>query len=80
LTHLIASVTGLKAAGLVIQIGDAHIYKNHIRNITNQIKRSIMTPPRLILNKKESIFDYKPEDIKLESYDAHPKVFYKLNV
>lgn len=80
LTHLIASVTGLKASELVIQLGDTHIYKDHINNLTRQVKRKILAPPQLVLNKKESLFDYKAEDIKIIGYNAHPTVYYEMHV
>ena len=40
LTHLIAKKTGMVAKELIMNIGDAHIYKNHSRQVLEQLKRT----------------------------------------
>lgn len=80
LTHMVASVTDLIPYKLVIQIGDAHIYNDHVGTVKEQIIREPRKGPQLKLNKKEKITDYEMKDIILESYDPHPSMYYQLFV
>lgn len=75
LTHLIAHETGLEAGDFVHTLGDAHLYKNHIEQMKEQLTRDVRPAPHLILNPdKHSIFDFDMKDIKLEGYDPHPTI------
>ncbi|GEN53975.1 thymidylate synthase [Halobacillus faecis] len=75
LTHLIAHECGLEVGEFIHTLGDAHIYSNHTKQITEQLSREPRSLPSLSLNKeKESIFDFELEDITLEGYDPHPSI------
>lgn len=39
LTRMLACVTGLKAGEFVHVLGDAHVYKNHVEPLTQQLTR-----------------------------------------
>jgi thymidylate synthase len=71
LTHMIAQVCHLQPGTLVHTIGDAHIYKNHVDVIKEQLARNPDKPgPIIELNKSiMSIDDFKAEDIKLLNYN-----------
>lgn len=73
LTHLLAKRCGLKPGMLRINIGDAHLYRNHIPSIKeyNKVKNLIAAPyPKLyILSEKENLEDYEWEDIKVVNYN-----------
>lgn len=72
LTHMIAHVTDLNVGELVITIGDAHIYNNHIDQVKQQLTRSPMAAPQLILNQNISDIDsFTMEDIALNNYVSH---------
>jgi len=47
LTHLIAHQTGLEPGDLVYTIGDAHIYLNHLGQVTEQLERDPYPLPEL---------------------------------
>lgn len=71
LTHLIAQETGLEVGEFVHTLGDAHLYLNHMDQIHLQLSRQPKDLAELVLNdKKESIFDFDLEDIKVKNYKA----------
>lgn len=75
LTHLIANEVGLEVGEFVHTIGDAHIYTNHVEQVTEQLQREPLPLPKLVLLKPDtSIFDLEKEDIVLEGYQKHAKI------
>lgn len=81
LTHMIAQVTGYYAKWLIITLGDAHIYKNHVEQIKEQLKREPRRLPKLHLNPEiKNIDDFTYEDIVINGYDPHGPIKGKLSV
>ncbi|MCY4158024.1 MAG: thymidylate synthase [Bacteroidetes bacterium] len=75
LTHLIAHQTGLQPGDLIYTIGDAHIYLNHLGQVTEQLKREPYPLPELqILRKPATLFDYSYDDFNLIKYRYHPAI------
>jgi thymidylate synthase len=75
LTHMIAQQTGLEVGEFIHTFGDAHIYKNHIDQVNEQLSREARPYPELkITRKPESIFDYTLGDFEIIGYDPHPKI------
>lgn len=74
LTYIIAQLTNLKPFEFIHNIGDAHIYNNHIEQLKIQIERKPYDFPKLIINSKEKIEDFVYEDFKLENYKSHDKI------
>ncbi len=74
LTQMIAQVCGLEAGEFVHTLGDAHIYSNHIEQCRLQLSREPMPLPRLELAKRESIDEYRYEDIQIINYKSHPHI------
>lgn len=75
LTHMIAHVCGLEVGEFVHTIGSAHIYSNHIEQVTEQLSRVPYDPPTLWLNPEvKDIFDFTMDDIKLLNYQSHDKI------
>jgi len=75
LTHLVAHECSLKVGELIVSIGDAHIYKNHIEQVKTQLMRKPNDLPTLELNKDiDSVFAFRPKDIVLIGYNAHPAI------
>lgn len=74
LTHMIAQHCNLYVGEFIWNGGDVHIYKNHIDQVKLQLTREPYKLPKLILNKKKSIFDYKLNDITLENYQFHSHI------
>jgi thymidylate synthase len=78
LTHMIADITGYKVGKLIIVIGDAHIYKNHIEQVQEQLSREHYPLPTLSMPKlgptEISISKTKTVDYVLENYKHHPTI------
>jgi thymidylate synthase len=74
-THMIAQVCNLDVGDLIISFGDAHIYKNHIEQIKEQLTRKPLPLPTLYLNPSvTSITDFEMEDIELVGYESHDTI------
>jgi thymidylate synthase len=75
LTCMIAQVVGLKRGELVHTLGDAHIYLNHIEQVTEQLSREPYPLPVLHLDPSvKDIDDFRLEHIRLEDYRHHPTI------
>jgi thymidylate synthase len=75
LTQMMAQVTGLKPGELVLSLGDAHLYANHIEQARLQLEREPRRLPTMRLNPEvNSIFDFVYEDFRLEGYEPHPHI------
>lgn len=74
-THMIAQVCNLEVGELIITIGDAHIYNNHVEQVNEQLKRKPLPLPTLKLNPEiEVITDFDMTDIELADYQSHEAI------
>jgi thymidylate synthase len=75
LTMMVAQVCGLKLGDFVHTLGDAHIYTNHMEQVSEQLSRDIRALPQMKINPNvKDIFSFKFEDFTLENYDPHPAI------
>lgn len=74
LNHLMARETGLGVGDLVITLGDAHLYLNHLEQARLQLARAPYPFPTLTLVPGASLFAIEPDDVFLEGYRAHPAI------
>lgn len=75
LTHMVAQVTGLQVGDFVHTLGDAHIYSNHVEQVTLQRTREPRPLPTLRLNPDVREIDaFELTDIELSGYDPHPAI------
>ncbi len=56
----------MKPLELILNIGDAHIYKNHMLQVKEQIERINRSLP--VLNINPSVYGKNWEDIKIEDF------------
>ena len=81
LLQMMAQVTGLEPGEFVHTLGDAHIYLNHLEQVSTQLGRDPRPLPRLVLNPDvKDIFSFTFDDISLEGYDPHPHIAGKVSV
>jgi thymidylate synthase len=80
LTHLIAHVCGLKVGEFIHTFGDLHIYKNHLDQVHELLRRKPFPLPKLkIVNANhlkglDGLLNFKYENLQLENYQSHGKI------
>lgn len=75
ITYIIAHICGLIPKELIIFIADAHIYINHISQLTEQLTREPYEWPSLIFKRQvNDINDIKLTDFELVDYKSHPLI------
>lgn len=73
--HILAQQCDLELGELIVSIGDAHIYSNHLEQVDTQLSRKPGALPKLIIKRKpETIYDYEFEDFELVGYDPQPAI------
>jgi thymidylate synthase len=75
LLALMAKLTGREPRTLTISLGDAHIYGNHVPQVTDQLERQPLPLPELVLpdiRTIEELCNLTPDDIRLVEYRHHP--------
>lgn len=75
LTQMIAQVAQRELGDLVISLGDAHLYTNHLEQARKQLSREPRALPQMRLDPGvKSVFDYRPEHFRIEGYEPHPGI------
>lgn len=80
LTCMVAKVCGLKPKDFVHSFGDVHLYSDHVALAEEMIARPPYLLPTLKLADRQSIFDFKYEDVELLGYLHHPAIQAKVAV
>jgi len=77
-THIMAKATGLKAREVIFVGGDVHIYKSHMDQINEQLKREPYNFPKIAITKEinsiEDMENLQFEDFKLIDYKCHQAI------
>ena len=77
LQSIIANILNLRPGEFVHTFGDAHIYKNSINQVKEQLTREPKKLPKLIMPRINSIDDLQNlsvDDFILDGYDSHPAI------
>ena len=75
LLMMVAQVTDLRPWELIVTLGDAHLYANHVAQAREQLAREPFPLPRMQLNPDvKSLFAFRYEDFALLDYRAHPRI------
>jgi thymidylate synthase len=70
-THILAHHTGLTAGELMFSIGCPHIYKNHVEQVGEMLKRTIRSSPVLLWKPntvRDDISEYTRDDFAIINY------------
>ncbi len=74
-TMMVAQVCGYQPGEFIHTLGDAHIYNNHIEQLTLQLSRKPRKLPKIIINSDvKDIFGFVFDNFKIEGYDPHPHI------
>lgn len=75
LTHLIAKICKLEAYEFIYNLGNVHIYDDHISNLKTQLTKIPYAFPSININNDSSnIDDYKFEDFIIKDYNSHESI------
>ena len=75
LTCMLAQICGLRRGEFIHCLGDAHVYKNHVDPLMEQLKRYPYPFPQLEINPDvKDIENFSYSDFKLINYLSHPKI------
>ena len=74
LLEMIAQQVNMVPGELIGNLGDTHLYSNHIEYVKKQLAREshVGSGAKLKLNKAKDIFSYNFEDFEIVGYTAHP--------
>lgn len=88
LTHLLAHALGVGVDRLIVTIGDAHVYEQHVESSMVQVAREPFEPPYLSIRRKapskdvDAIVEWLEtlvfDDVSIESYTYHPALRYEM--
>ena len=83
LTHMIALVTDTEPHEFILQMGDAHVYKDHVEPLMTQLAREPREFPKLRIKRtKEEIGDidgFVMEDFEVIGYKPMGKIEMKMS-
>jgi thymidylate synthase len=79
LMSMIAQECELRPRHFVHTLGDAHIYLNHVDGVKQQLARTPLPAPRLVLAAKKTL-ELRFEDIQLDGYQHHPFIKFAVAV
>jgi thymidylate synthase len=75
LLHLFAQQSDLEPGELVWTGGDCHLYVNHLEQADQQLARTPLPLPRLLIRRRPaSIFEYSYADLEFLNYQHHAPI------
>lgn len=81
---MMALVTDTTPHEFVLQIGDAHVYKDHVEAMEEQLKRDPYEFPEFRWTRtKDQVGDidgFKVDDFEVVGYKSHGKIAMKMSV
>jgi len=81
LTMMVAQVCNLELGELIQNMGDTHLYLNHLEQAKIQLSREPYPLPTMVLNPDiTSIYDFKYEDFSLLNYQSHPHIKAEISI
>jgi thymidylate synthase/dihydrofolate reductase len=84
LTHMIAHILGYRPHEVIINMGDCHIYCNHIEGLREQIRREVRRFPTFTFNNNYTDIDQftweEAPSYILNDYVPHPMIPMKMSV
>lgn len=74
LTHLLAKTIELEVDELIINLGDAHLYKNHLNAVEELSDRKPLSLPTLDILEVNDIWTARIDQCHLVNYVSHPAI------
>jgi thymidylate synthase len=81
LTMMVAQVCDLKVGELILEMGDTHLYMNHLEQAKIQLAREPYPSPVMVLNTNvSSIFEFSYDDFNLMNHQSHPHIKAEISI
>lgn len=80
LLHLLALESGLTPGVVTGMLSDVHIYENHISGAKEQLTRSPYPLPKIHTASFNGILNWEHSHTRLEGYQHHPRINFKVAV
>lgn len=83
LTYILAKKCDMEPHEIVISLGDAHIYKDHIENVKIQLERPCRPFPKIIVSdsvKDKDFLELSINDFSMVGYFPHSRLAGKMSV
>ena len=80
LLHLLSLQTGYAMGTLIGNLGDTHIYENHIEGAKKQITRNPFPLSTVKTEKFQSIFEWSYKDSNVENYQSHEAIRFNIAI
>jgi thymidylate synthase len=74
LLEILAKEVNMVAEELVANLGDVHLYSNHMDQAREQILREAYKLPRIELSNECGIDNFEATNVKLIGYESHPTI------
>ena len=74
LLELFALQSNYSADKLIGNLGDVHIYENHIEGAKKQLEREPFTLPRVQITDFKNIFDWTYDSVKIHDYKSYERI------
>jgi thymidylate synthase len=75
---LMAKTTSLIPGRVIMQLGDCHIYQEHISNSKNYLSKKVHKLPSYNLNSLANIYNFSSKDIVINNYIHNEALDFKL--
>jgi len=81
LTMMMAQACGYGLGDLIINFGDVHLYRNHLKQARLQLTRPPLPLSKMVIKDRgQSMFEFEYGDFKLTGYSHHPAIKAKIAV
>ncbi|CCC70927.1 hypothetical protein NCAS_0G00400 [Naumovozyma castellii] len=81
LTIMIAHVCDMEPGEFIHTLGDAHVYKDHVDALKEQISRTPTQFPKMVIKREvRDIDDFKFEDFEIQDYHPQARIQMKMSV
>jgi len=81
LLRVLCNICEYVPGDLIVNIGDGHIYLNHLEQVKEQLTRIPFKPPILMINRKiDNIEDFKFENVEILDYQYHDSIKAEISV
>jgi len=80
LVYILCGICDMRPGELIVSLGDAHIYKDHLSQVREILAREPLASPRLVVRNLNKSTDLQVEDFAVRDYRHHAKLSAAMSV